>query len=116
MESGVTARISIYPATGMNVERVTVYCADQAFSLGCSNGLDAPGWLRSYRENRLVDEINGAVLAGSEDSYILNGFYAEDAAFLDAVQAGEQPRYDLHSARQSVAIMQALRERQDQYR
>jgi predicted dehydrogenase len=119
--SGVTARISIYPATGLTVERVTVYCADQAFWLACSNGLDAPGWLRRYQENRLVAELDGAQLAGrdgggrSSESYILNGFYGEDAAFFDAVRAGIQPRDDLRSARQSVAIMQALRERQTQY-
>jgi len=116
MACGAAVRLGIYPATGMNVERATVYCADQAFSLACSNGLDAPGWLRRYQENRLAEEINGAQLAESEESYILNGFYAEDEAFFDAVQAGWQPRHDFSSARQSVEIMQALRERQDQYK
>jgi len=111
--SGVTVRLSVYPATGMNVERATGYCADQAFSLACSNGLDAPGWLRRYQENQLVSEISGAQLAGSDESFLLNGFYAEDAAFFDAVQAGGQPRDDLVSARQSVAIMQAMREHQN---
>jgi len=113
--SGVTVRLSIYPATGMNVERATLYCADQVFSLACSNGLDAPGWLRCYQENQLVSEINGAQLAGSDESYILNGFYAEDEAFFDAVQAGRQPHNDLASARQSVEIMQAMRQRQEQF-
>jgi myo-inositol 2-dehydrogenase/D-chiro-inositol 1-dehydrogenase len=115
LESGATARISIYPATGMTVERATVYCADQTFCLACSNGLDAPGWLRVYQGNRLISETDGAQLAGSVDSYLLNGFFAEDTAFFDAVQAGKQPSDDLLSARQSVAIMQAMRERRDQY-
>lgn len=115
MDSGSAARLSIYPATGLNVERVMVYCADQAFSLACSNGLDFPGWLRCYRGNQLVEEMSGAQIASSEESYILNGFYSEDEAFFDAVQAGRQPREDLRSARQSVAIMQALRERMEQY-
>jgi myo-inositol 2-dehydrogenase/D-chiro-inositol 1-dehydrogenase len=112
--SGATVRISLYPATGMNVERVSVYCANQAYELACSNGLDAPGWLRCYRENKLIAEISGAQLAGSEESFILNGFYAEDATFFDAVQAREQPPDDLRSARQSVEIMQIMRERQQQ--
>lgn len=115
MACGAIVRLGIYPASGMNVERVMVYCADQAFELACSNGLDAPGWLRRYQENRLADEINGAQLAGSDDSYILNGFYSEDEAFFDAVQAGCQPRDDLVSARQSVAIMQVMRERRKRY-
>jgi predicted dehydrogenase len=115
MMSGAAAHLSFYPASGMNMERARVYCADQAFELACSNGLDAPGWLRSYQENRLVAQISGTQLTGSEDSFILNGFYAEDAAFFDAVQAGQQPRNDLASARQSVEIMQAMRERQEQY-
>jgi myo-inositol 2-dehydrogenase/D-chiro-inositol 1-dehydrogenase len=115
MVSGTAVRLGIYPASGLNVERVMVYCADQAFELACSNGLDAPGWLRRYQENRLAEEISGAQLAGSDESYILNGFYAEDEAFFDAVQAGQQPRDDLVSARQSVEIMQFLRERRKQY-
>ena len=82
MASGAAVHLSIYPASGMNVERVTVYCTDQAFELACSNGLDAPGWLRRYQENRLAEEINGAQLAGSSESYMLNGFYAEDEALL----------------------------------
>lgn len=113
--SGSTARISIYPATGMNVERATVYCADQTFSLACSNGLDAPGWLRCYQENRLLSQVDGAQLAGSTESYLLNGFYAEDEAFFDAVQAGKPPHNDLRSALQSVAIMQAMRERKNSF-
>jgi predicted dehydrogenase len=113
--SGAAVRLSIYPATGMNIERATVYGADQAFELAGSNGLDAPGWLRGYRQGRLAAEVSGAQLAGSDESYILNGFYGEDEAFFDAVQAGEQPRNDLPSARQSVEIMQALRQRRDRY-
>jgi myo-inositol 2-dehydrogenase/D-chiro-inositol 1-dehydrogenase len=116
MACGADVRLSVYPATGMNIERVTVYCADQAFELACSNGLDAPGWLRCYQENQLVSAISGAQLAGSQESYILNGFYAEDAAFFTAVQAGRQPGNDLRAARQSVAIMQAMRERRKQYK
>jgi myo-inositol 2-dehydrogenase/D-chiro-inositol 1-dehydrogenase len=115
MVCGTAVRLGIYPDSGMNVERVTVYCTGQAFELACSNGLDAPGWLRRYQENRLVEEISGAQLAGSSESYILNGFYSEDEAFFDAVQAGCQPRDNLASARQSAAIMQAMRERQKQY-
>jgi predicted dehydrogenase len=113
LASGVSVHIGLYPATGMNVERATVYCTDQTYILGCNNGLDAPGWLRYYQENRLISEVNGAQLAGSDESYVLNGFYGEDEAFLDAVQAGIQPRDDLYSARQSVAIMQAMRERRE---
>jgi len=116
LASGAQVRIGLYPATGMNLERVTVYCTDQTYLLGCSNGLDAPGWLHCYRENRLLSQIDGAQLAGSDESNVLNGFYGEDEAFLDAVQAGVQPRDDLHSARQSVAIMQAMRERRDKFK
>ena len=111
--SGISARLSIYPATGMNVERVSVYCADQTFALACSNGLDAPGWVRGYNGNRLVVEVDGAQLSGSTESYLLNGFFAEDAAFFDAVRAGVPPPHNLHSARQSVALMQAMRERRN---
>ncbi len=112
---GVPVRISIYPATGMNIERASVYCSDQTFCLACSNGLDAPGWLRVYRDNALLSEVDGAQIASSTENYVLKGFYAEDAVFFDAIQAGVQPRDDLHSSRQSVALMQALRERKDSF-
>lgn len=112
---GVPVRISIYPATGMNIERVSIYCTDQTFCLACNNGLDAPGWLRVYRENVLLSEVDGVQIAGSTESYVLNGFYAEDAAFFDAIRAGLQPHDDLYSARQSVALMQALRQRENSF-
>ncbi len=115
LESGAAVNVSIYPATGMNIERLSVYCAGRAYLLACSNGLDTPGWLCIYQDNRLVKEMDGAQLSGSEESYILNGFYAEDAAFFEAVQTGKQPHEDLRSARQSVEIMQALRERRGRY-
>jgi myo-inositol 2-dehydrogenase/D-chiro-inositol 1-dehydrogenase len=116
LASGAFVKLSFHPATGMDIERATVYCADQTYVLACGNGMDAPGWLQVYRDNRLIEVVDGAQLAGSAENYLLNGFYAEDAAFFDALQAGERPRHDLHSARQSVAIMQAMRERVDLFK
>ena len=115
MASGAFARLNFHPATGMDIERATVYCIDQTCMLACGNGMDTPGWLRVFQEGRMVNEVDGAQLAGCTENYLLNGFYAEDAAFFDALQAGIMPRHDLHSARQSVVIMQALRERQETY-
>jgi hypothetical protein len=45
----------------------------------------------------------------------VNGFYAENAGFFDAVRAGARPTGNLRDARQSVEIAQFLRERRACY-
>jgi hypothetical protein len=108
--SGTAVRLGIYPDCGMNVERVTVYCNGQAFELACSNGLDAPGWLRRYQENRLAEEISGAQLAGSEESYILTVLWK--TRLLRYRQAGRQPTMTAFNARRWKS---RLRERKQYY-
>jgi predicted dehydrogenase len=53
--------------------------------------------------------------ASGEPMFLVNGFYTENRAFCDAIRRGERPPGDLRDARQSVAVMQALRERQAEY-
>jgi len=114
--SGVTARLSISPVTGVSVERVAVHAVDHTWFLSLSNGPDVPGSLRHFEKGQLVLDLDGAQFCGSQDDYILSGFYAEDAAFFDAVRAVRQPADDFRSARQSVEVMQAMRERKPVYR
>jgi len=120
--SGVTARLSICPVTGVSVERVAVHAVDHTWFLSLNNGPEARsetghsgGSLRHFEKGQLVLDLDGAQFCGSQDDTILSGFYAEDAAFFDAVRAGRQPADDFRSARQSVEVMQAMRERKPVY-
>jgi len=124
--SGVTARLSICPVTGVSVERVTVHAVDHTWFLSLNNGPDAPGSLRHLEKGQLTLDLDAAQFCGSpdvpmypsaliRDDHVLSGFYAQDAAFFDAVRAGRQPADDFRSARQSVEVMQYLRERKSEY-
>ena len=114
-ENGSIASIALNPVSGINVERVVVHCPENTFLLNCNNGPDAPGSLKHYQKGQLLTELDGWNISGSRESYILDGFYAEDAAFFDAVRTGVPVRDDLQSALQSVEIMQHMRERAPAY-
>ncbi len=114
--SGATAQLTICPAGGVNVERAAIHCAGDSFFLNFNNGPDAPGSLQRFHQGKLVEEINGEARSQSREEYLLNGFYAEDAAFFDAVQAGAQPWHDFRSCRQPVEVMSCLRERKSKLR
>ncbi len=61
-------------------------------------------------------DVDAAGLSHRQESYYLNGFYAEDAAFFDAVQSGGQPSPGFVECRQSIEIMQCLRQRASEFR
>ena len=115
MTNGGTATVYISPVTGVNIERATIHTLHQSFFLSCNNGPDAPGRLQHYERGQLVDDINAIRFTGSREDYILNGFYAEDAAFFDAVRSKKQPVHGFASCRQSVEVMQSVRERKPVY-
>jgi predicted dehydrogenase len=50
------------------------------------------------------------------EGYVVNGFYAEVAAFLDAVRNGKRPSPDLKEAPQSVEVMECYRQRTEWFR
>jgi myo-inositol 2-dehydrogenase/D-chiro-inositol 1-dehydrogenase len=110
--NGTTAHLGFYPVTGVNVERSIIYARDHTFFLDANNGPDMPGRLRHFHLGQPVDEITSVEITGRKESFILNGFYAEDAAFFDAVRKGVQSAHGFESARQSVAMMHALALRQ----
>ena len=68
-----------------------------------------------HRRQPVVDVSGPELLAGDSEGDArraeLFGFYDEDAAFFDHVSRGRLARVGLRDARQSVAVMQAVRER-----
>lgn len=113
--NGLTASIELNPVSGANIERAVVQGQDVTFLLYSNNGFDAPGSLKQYDKGSLVLDLNGGEFSQSTEDYILSGFYAEDAAFFDALRSGAPVKDDIRSARQSVEIMQCLHARAAEY-
>ncbi len=109
--NGKTASIEITPACGINVERAILHGEGRTFTLACANGIDFPGSLRHYEKGQLFLDLDGREYCQTDQEYVLQGFYAEDAAFFDALRSGTPVQDDLRSAHQSVEVMQCLRER-----
>lgn len=115
-QSGAGVHLLFQPVSGRPAERTHVYTRDHTYELSLNLGNDAPGWLRHWHKGELVRELSAAEVCGSSEDYVVSGFYAENAAFLNAVQTGIAPlEHGFVSARQSVAIMQAMRERRPEF-
>jgi predicted dehydrogenase len=117
MDSGATAHLSFCPVSGEVVERYTVYTAESTFHLHLPiwSSLDIPGRLQQITKNKSVLDVPCEIAAKGGPMFEANGFYAENAAFFDAIRAGVPPSGDLRDARQSVEIGQCLRERRADY-
>lgn len=117
MCSGVTANLNFLPVSGMTAERATVHALDNLLYIEIPSwrALDGQGRLRHVRSNELVKDAGGSDLFGEQQEFEMAGFYGENAAFFDDIRAGIRPFGDLPSARQSVEVMQCLRERRREY-
>jgi myo-inositol 2-dehydrogenase / D-chiro-inositol 1-dehydrogenase len=111
LAGGITAQLNFLPVSGETLERYTVYAADNLLSARTNMGPDAPGYFTHYREGQIVRDVDAVALTGRQESYFLGGFYHEDAAFFDALQNGGRPAPDFSECRQSIEIMQCLRQR-----
>ena len=112
-QSGATAQLNFTPVTGAVIERVTLHALNQVtfLELPIWNAFDAPGRLIQVQDGQIFAEITGPEASGSREDFVLNGFYGENAAFFDDIRGGIAPAGDLHSARQSIQIAEAIRER-----
>ena len=115
--SGATAQLSFLPLSGAAVERAVLHFKDQAFflSLPAGKGLDGSGSLLRVVNGSITDKITGSQAAGSDEGFVLEGFYAENAEFFDAIRNGRLPPNHIESGRQSVEIAQCIRERKTEY-
>ena len=115
--SGVTAQICFLPVSGAVIERATLHASNRIFFLHLPiwNAFDAPGSLVEVVEGKVARRISGPEAAGSDEDFVLNGFYAEDAAFFDDIRSGRFPQGDIESGRQPVEIAQCIRERKPLY-
>jgi myo-inositol 2-dehydrogenase/D-chiro-inositol 1-dehydrogenase len=118
--NGVTGHISFCPVTGMVIERADVFALDKSYHLTMPLGPiedtpSHPGLLEYYAYNELVEKTNAQTFTKSKEFDVLNGFYGENASFFDDIKAGRSPAYTLDVIRQSVAIMECIRNRKTEY-
>jgi predicted dehydrogenase len=117
-QNGVTGHLHFCPMAGEIAERITLQADDQTFHLHLPiwNALDFPGRLRHLRQNACLLDTPCEIAANGGEGFEINGFYGENAAFLDAIRAGKPPAPDLKQARQSVEVMERYRLREEWYR
>jgi predicted dehydrogenase len=117
-ESGATGSIVLCPVTGLSCEVGTVYGENDWFQMSqpMRTDFEQDGYVRHFREHKIIYNATGPELNESNENWIVTGFYLENAVFFDDLRAGRKPVGDLRSGRQSVAIMQCLRERRAEYR
>lgn len=111
--SGATAQLSFLPVSGAVIERATLHTFDRLYFLHLPvwNAFDSPGLLQEVVQGQVTRSLRGPEASGSAEDFILNGFYAEDAAFFDDIRHGRTPSGDLASGRQAVVVAQAMRQR-----
>ena len=115
--SGATAHLDFCPVAGVVVERATVYAYDNTFFLNVPvwSAFDSPGLLRHFKQGKLEQDIIGTDVCDGCEAPELEGFYAENASFFDALREGRHPTGNLRDARQSVEIAQCIGERRSEY-
>ncbi len=113
--SGATVNMSISPITGLNTETTTLHTFNHTFVIKFILGAENPGHLYRYKNGGLITELNSVDFSNTSDDTILSGFENEDVSFFTAVREGRQPADTFASCRQSVEIMQAMRERWTEY-
>jgi predicted dehydrogenase len=116
-ESGAAAQLSFCPVAGVVIERAVANLHDHTYFLNVPvwGGMDTPGRLLHVEKDKVVSDISGHALSTVHELYETNGFYAEDASFLDDIRAGKKPVNDVQSALQSVEIAECIRNRKSEY-
>ena len=116
--NGVAGQLDFCPMGGVVTERATLHANDHTFfaDLPIWGGLDMPGRVRHLHKGALLQDLSGDDLPDGTEGFVANGFYGENESFFDDIRHGRRPAGDLRSGRQSVEIMQCLRERRASYR
>jgi predicted dehydrogenase len=115
--SGATGQLNFCPVAGVVVERATIHACNHTFFLNLPiwNAFDAPGRLMHLEKGKVVFDATGPQISGSDEEFILNGFYGENASFFDDIRTGKRPKGSLETGRQSVEIADFIRERKSEY-
>lgn len=115
--NGCIAQMSFVPMSGMVLEQLCVTTHNHAYSI------DLPVWNTDGYTGEFAEWQNSQAVqknAGPEldPDYLFvqsNGFDAQLGAFFSAVRKGQQPRDSLRSCHDSMALMEAMAQRQAAY-
>ena len=115
--SGATAQLSFFPVAGAAIEHITVSSFGKTYILKTpiSGTIDYPGSLTVLEANKCILEVNGKEFSGTDEMFVLSGFYNENAMFFDALRNGNVPSGDVASALQSVEIADCIRNRRSSF-
>ena len=105
-QDGSAGQLTFSPMTGIVAERCTMHGTNQLIACtlpyhGSIKPADGPEKILLAENGRIL--LEEGTPAG-EDDFVSNGFYGENAAFLDCIQAGGHPEGDILSGLQSVEI------------
>jgi myo-inositol 2-dehydrogenase / D-chiro-inositol 1-dehydrogenase len=109
--SGTRVSINIQPVSGRNAESVAIHAVDQslAITIPFSPLSGDEGRLEHWRGDKLLASYSD----GDCDAVERLGVFGETKAFLDTVRSGAAFVPGLKDCGQQVALMDALRRRQD---
>ena len=119
-ENGIIAHLDFLPMSGSFTERLEINTHKGHISLylpmgPMGHGPDQKGRLTHYSGNEVL-VLNGEDVAGTDATYVLSGFYHENAIFFDHVRAGRKPAGDIASGLQSVEVADCVSKRLSEYR
>ncbi len=111
LASGATARISCCPASGVEMERVTVSAKDLTVvaELPGWEPPDPPGGITRYESHRPGQRLSEEEIDPARMPFERLGFHDENASFFDELRAGVRPGGGVEEAMQVVQIAEAVR-------
>ncbi len=118
--AAMSATVRIYPYSGCNSERATVYTEDSIWQAQLPEQSTPTvaatnfGYLREYVGSSIHNEWRGERFTGL-DHAISNGFYGELAYFIDCIKSGTHPAHSAETCYQSVIVCELMKHRVTKY-
>lgn len=111
---GQQGRITFVPTSGTGVERCVMHGINELITaeLPYHGGEGTSGSIRKIRADEILFREDAPM---DTPMHVSNGFYGENAHFLDCVREGRQPEGDIASGLQAVEIAQCIRQRKEIY-
>lgn len=113
-----TATVRIYPTTGNNAERATIYTKDGVFQaqlpIQGKNAANDLGYVSKASGEGTFERTEGTAFTVAKH-HMANGFYGELAYFIDCIQSGTKPAHSAETCYQSVLVADLMKHRIKKY-